>query len=139
MIIEHEFQDITDLKAAFKAANRDETLDLSGIPEDLRNVFKAFYELIVVNEALNMAGNKKWIPDEEFPDSVPDDKYLLIIEKWKNKIKYHGNHRAKALLDLSHSKVFAYRSLSVVEHMAKYFLHVYGNFMLAYSGKPEKK
>lgn len=126
----NDFEDITTVEAAFKRAGRPLNIDLTGIPEDLRAVFRAFYELVVVTESLNMNSGLKWCPDYNLTNTVMDDKYLMVVDFWRKKFIYHGFHKSRSLLDLSHSKPLALRSLGVVEHFSKYFLNTYGKFML---------
>lgn len=127
----NEFENITTLEQAAERAGRPLDVNFDGIPEDLRAIFRAFYHQVIVTESLNMDNGKKWIPDESTTFNVMDDKFLMVVDFWKRKFGYHGFHKSRSLLDLSHSKVFALRSLDVVLHFSKYFLDVYGKFMLS--------
>lgn len=134
----NDFANIKTVERAYSRAGRKPIHYFPGVPRELQSVFRAFYDLLVVTEALNMSDGKKWIPDTEFPAGVMDDKYLIVMEMFRKKVKYHGYHCAKSLVDLSHSRVFALRSLPVVEHFAKYFVKVHAEFMLACCGEPVK-
>lgn len=121
----HNYEQITTLEQAFEYVGRRRELDLSAIPEDLHDIFRAFYDMIVVTEALN----DKWTPDKN-KNTTMDEKYIMIADMYFDLMEYHGLHVSKSLVDISHSKVFALRTLGTTKHFGKYFLDVYKKFLL---------
>lgn len=121
----NEYENIKTVEQAFAFMGRSETLDLSAVPVSLRASIMAFYRLNTVIQALN----DKWIPDKD-TNITMDEKYILVVEMYHGRMKYHGFHVAKSIGDLSHARVFAFRSQAIVEYFAKHFLHLYRDFML---------
>lgn len=119
------FHDIKTIDEAFAKTKFPRHLDVYNLPESFRDVFTAFYELSVVIHVLN----EEWIPDTDKLTTM-DEKHIVVIEMYHEEMQYHGTHVAKSILDLSHSRVFAFRSLEVIEHFKNHFLYLYKNFML---------
>jgi hypothetical protein len=61
---------IKSFEDAAKATGRPNTPDFSNVPEDLREYFKANYQIIVITEALNEGWKPNWDNDDE-PKYVP--------------------------------------------------------------------
>lgn len=118
------YTEITTIEQAFEATGKPATVDLAGIPISLQPAFKAFYEILVITEALN----EGWKPDTD-KNNTMDEKYIICLEIYHGEVQYHGFHVAKSIGDYSHARVLAYRSQPIVEHMAKYFMPYLQRFM----------